>query len=527
MNFYEIIYLKRHLKNKLSCSYFLNAITPYKNLLEIFFEGEGESHRLIFSSSPSNTALFMDTYRPGKKSNALTFFDELKGKKVTDVRIPESDRWVYIDFEEDMTLYFRLFSNRSNVFLTQNSKIVEVFKEYDEPGSEAPDPQVLDLFSADPGSKSTKNKILTLDPMFPRQNIQDLIEVHELDSLNNAELVGFVKGCDEEMRNNPSYRLLANGNTTLFGQQRLPSETVKNFDSVNDLISWRYKNYSNAQRLRQKRSRIESALDRKIKRLKSSLGNLQNAEKGLDRAQQYEQWGHMLMANAHISTKGEDHIEVTDLYSGSDKVKIPIQADLDLAANAQRYYSKSKNTRQSYEEAKKRIPKLEKEKETYLELARELESQQNIWELNDWIKEHETDLEEILQTGNSSVKDEGSAFYQLSINGYQCWIGKNARSNDKLLQAGHKEDIWMHARGVPGSHLLIRMENDKGMPQKKVLLEAASYAAYQSKARGSKLAPVIITKKKYVRKPKGAPPGAVLIDKEEVEMVSPKKPEYE
>jgi predicted ribosome quality control (RQC) complex YloA/Tae2 family protein len=68
------------------------------------------------------------------------------------------------------------------------------------------------------------------------------------------------------------------------------------------------------------------------------------------------------------------------------------------------------------------------------------------------------------------------------------------------------------------------MGNDKGMPSKQVLLEAASYAAFNSKAKGSNLAPVIITKKKYVRKPKGSPPGAVVVDKEDVEMVTPKKP---
>jgi predicted ribosome quality control (RQC) complex YloA/Tae2 family protein len=68
------------------------------------------------------------------------------------------------------------------------------------------------------------------------------------------------------------------------------------------------------------------------------------------------------------------------------------------------------------------------------------------------------------------------------------------------------------------------MGNEKEMPPKQVLLEAASYAAFNSKAKGMKLAPVIITKKKYVRKPKGSPPGAVVVDKEEVEMVTPKKP---
>jgi len=87
----------------------------------------------------------------------------------------------------------------------------------------------------------------------------------------------------------------------------------------------------------------------------------------------------------------------------------------------------------------------------------------------------------------------------------------------------HKEDIWLHARGVGGSHVVIRMENNKNMPQKSTILKAASLAAWHSKARGSGLAPVVYTKRKYVNKPKGAPAGSVTVQKENVEMIQPKK----
>ncbi len=68
------------------------------------------------------------------------------------------------------------------------------------------------------------------------------------------------------------------------------------------------------------------------------------------------------------------------------------------------------------------------------------------------------------------------------------------------------------------------MANNKGMPPKEVIEKAASYAAFNSKAKGSDLVPVIFAKRKYVRKPKGAAPGAVLVQKEVVELVKPKKP---
>jgi predicted ribosome quality control (RQC) complex YloA/Tae2 family protein len=107
---------------------------------------------------------------------------------------------------------------------------------------------------------------------------------------------------------------------------------------------------------------------------------------------------------------------------------------------------------------------------------------------------------------------------------YEIWSGKSAKSNDQLTSHAHKEDIWLHARGVAGSHTVIRMGNNKDFPPQQVLLKAASYAAYYSKARGMKSAPVMYTKCKYVRKPKGAAPGAVVVEREEVLMVPPMKP---
>jgi predicted ribosome quality control (RQC) complex YloA/Tae2 family protein len=104
-------------------------------------------------------------------------------------------------------------------------------------------------------------------------------------------------------------------------------------------------------------------------------------------------------------------------------------------------------------------------------------------------------------------------------------VGKNAKSNDKLTSHAHKEDMWLHARGVGGSHTVIRMGNEKSMPPKKVILHAASYAAWYSKAKGMKTAPVMYTKRKYVYKPSGAAPGAVVVKQEEVVMVPPRKPE--
>lgn len=525
MNYYELIYLKNELKNKLIGSLIEQAVSPYKNYIEFFVQAKNGKFRLSFSSTPGNIALFLDNYRGAKKSNTINFFEEIYGVDITDVTLAETDRWVFIHFENGFKLHFRLFSNRANVFLVQEEEIREVFKEYDEIGTEPPEPQKLDLFSVsgDISKKSTKNKLTAFNPMLPRQNLKEIIDIHDLDDANKEEIEEFVRTMSEEMKENPDFRLLENGETSLLSREMLPLKTKQHFDSVNDLIRYRYKNYSKSQRLKQKKSTLIKNLKRKIKRTKSGLKNLYQADKGLERAEKYEQWGHILMANAHLEVRNQDEIELDDLYQEGESVTIPLDPEKDLAENAQRYYQKSNNAEQSYEEALKRIPKMEKEQEKAEKILDEVEQITDLWDFIDWEEEHEEELKDY-RGQNSSKEEENLPFHTLEIQDYPVWIGKNAKSNDALIQKAHKEDVWMHARGVAGSHLIIRMGNEKSMPSKKILLEAASYAAYNSKAKGAELVPVIITKKKYVRKPNGAPAGAVLVDKEEVEMVSPKKP---
>ncbi|WP_020401951.1 NFACT RNA binding domain-containing protein [Gracilimonas tropica] len=526
MNYYELIYLNKALKNKLVGGHIEQAVSPYKNFIEFFIRTKSDSYRLCFSTAPGNIALYLDNYRGAKKSNTINFFEELYGYEITNITIPETDRWLYIHFKNGAVLYFRLFSNRANVFWVKDNQVKAVFKEYDNIGDEPPSPQKLAVYKVeeDISRKSTKNKIIGINAMFPRQNIQELIEHFELDDYSVEELQDWVKEVCQKLEDEPHPRLLENGETTLFSEEVLPVKTEQEFEDVNHLILHRYKTYSRNQRLKQQKSSLLKNLKRKIKRLDSGLRNLEQADKGLERAEKYEQWGHLLMAKAHLGDLNKEEIEVEDLYNEGQKVTIPLEIDLDIAENAQRYYKKSAGAERSYEEALKRIPEMEKEKEKAEKLLAEAEAITNLWAFQDWEKEHEHELKAYRNQNDAGADEESLPFHNFKVQGYTVWIGKNAKSNDELVQRAHKEDVWMHARGVPGSHLVIRMGNEKEMPPRAVLLEAASYAAYNSKAKGMKLAPVIITKKKYVRKPKGSAPGAVVVDKEEVEMVTPKNP---
>jgi predicted ribosome quality control (RQC) complex YloA/Tae2 family protein len=86
-------------------------------------------------------------------------------------------------------------------------------------------------------------------------------------------------------------------------------------------------------------------------------------------------------------------------------------------------------------------------------------------------------------------------------------------------------DLWFHARGSSGSHVILKVNTGKGEPGKKAKGQAAAIAAYYSKMKNATMVPVAMTEKKYVRKPKGAPPGTVVLEREKVIFAEPALPD--
>ena len=108
-----------------------------------------------------------------------------------------------------------------------------------------------------------------------------------------------------------------------------------------------------------------------------------------------------------------------------------------------------------------------------------------------------------------------------SSGGLAIWVGRGAASNDALtFRAAAPDDVWLHARDAAGAHVVLRW-TDAGAPPARDLREAACLAAWHSKARGSALVPVDWTRRKHVRKPRGAAPGAVILREERTIMARP------
>ena len=525
-NYYTLIYLNREIKEKICDGIFDFAISPHKDVLHIYVDRKEETSRLIFSTNPKETALFLDFYRPPKKSNVIDFFPSLEGQTVTDMVLAEKDRLVSIYFDNGQYLLFKLFSGHPNVFLIENEQIIDAFKNPDEvKGTSPPKPEVPTFLEEVSPRRSAKNQMTEVNPLLPRNLLPYLIDQHDVDKMTPDEVKKLTEEASEALLENPQPRVLKTGDFTLWSEKWLDIDSKKECHEVNDCVAYAYKNAVHLRRLHERKEDVKQFLERSKSQKESLIAQLEQADKSLERAEEYEKFGHLLMAHAHEDvSEGTTKLTVEDFYKGNEEIDIPLKEKKDIAENAEYYYEKAKDAKKSYQKAKQRLPKVKENLDLIKQLLVEIRQIEHLPNLDSWIKNNKNKLEKF-GFGSSDDKQALSPFRKFKEGKYEIWIGKNAKSNDQLTSHAHKEDIWLHARGVAGSHVVIRMGNRNDFPPQQVLLKAASYAAFYSKAKGMKSAPVMYTKVKYVRKPKGAPPGAVVVEREEVEMVPPMKPQ--
>ena len=114
-------------------------------------------------------------------------------------------------------------------------------------------------------------------------------------------------------------------------------------------------------------------------------------------------------------------------------------------------------------------------------------------------------------------------YHLVNFMDYEILVGKNAVKNEKLtFHFAKKDDLFLHAKDSPGSHVIIKRKSNQNFPQN-VIEKAASFAAFYSKNKSVAFCRVLYTPKKYVRKAKEAPAGTVIVEREKVILVKPEK----
>jgi len=213
----------------------------------------------------------------------------------------------------------------------------------------------------------------------------------------------------------------------------------------------------------------------------------------------------LLMLHHSGIPKGERSVELTDPVNG-EAVKIALDPSLSAIENAQRFYTRAKRMKRGRPRVTARLDRIEGEiaalKDSLLRIERR----------------EEVGAEGPPAGDRDRIGGRAERFRSTMIGGYTVLVGRNASENDRILRVASPDDIWLHARGYPGSHVIVRRGGRREIPDD-VIYEAAKLAAQRSKARGERRVEVAVAEVKHVRKPKGAPPGLVIVDNEDTLLV--------
>lgn len=525
--YFALIYLNKELKAKLTDSNFTLALTHQKHMLEMVFSTSDEDLKLVVSTNPRRPACFLDAHPTVKQMNAASFFKPLSGLKLTETSVADNDRFLYLFFEKGYSLTVQLFGSKPNVFLTREGVIEEAYRdEQSNAGNPVPKPRSASHIPFAETTGPLKRRIYASYPFLQRPLVPDLIHHGKLSQKDDQAIKAYLDRVYDSTRNNPEFRRLSDGRFCLIPQEFIPDPDAETFDSINDAFRICFFQQKSSESLAQLKEQALASLVKEEKRLQKLEKAGNDAAKSLERAGQYEQFGQILLANAHIQPEPDaDSFEAENFYDENRLVKIPIKKNTSMPENASWYFDKKKKAERSHEALIAQSEEAGKQLKQVYSLKIEVESATHISELKKLIKEN-TRLKKAL-TESTKGGGAGRPYLTTSAGKYEIWIGRNAKSNDALLRDAHKDDVWLHARGVSGSHVVIRMNKSTHAPDKSILETAASWAAWKSKARGAEMVPVIWTSCKYVRKPKGAQAGTVHVDKENVIMASPSEPKID
>ncbi len=263
---------------------------------------------------------------------------------------------------------------------------------------------------------------------------------------------------------------------------------------------------------------VQNALERNVKKYDLQLRQMQDTEK----REKYRIYGELLNTYGYSAKPGDKSIEVINYYT-NEPMTIPLDETLSAIENAKKYFEKYNKMKRTYEALT----------ELTQEVKAEIDHLESVSAALD-IAMQEDDLveikEELIESGyirrrdfgqknksgskkgnvNKKPKITSKPFHYISSDGFHIYVGKNNFQNDELtFQFATGNDWWFHAKGMPGSHVIVKSEGVEELPDR-TFEEAARLAAFYSKGRGADKVEIDYIQKKHVKKPNGGKPGFVV-----------------
>jgi len=538
-NYHTLKALVQKIKPNLEGSVIVEAFTQEKDTLHITL-GKGDNLFTIELNATGQGYMFLRQKVERARKNSLDIFPEIWGDEIVDAQIHKADRVIEIFLSSGKKLFLQFFTGKVNFFLTTDKN--EVISSFKNPRENIG--KRIEYENSESNYKAMVNNFELLKKAWESLNIEDPVRrlvkaVNTIDMLMAREILhrsgdGDIEKIwvclgeiDKELED-PLPRIYYDGSfPRYFSIIELTHLNLKKveFEDINEAIrkfvietKINKSFYDEKKSILDKLKHLLNKAERTVEKIKEEIATNQRAE-------MYEIYGSILMANLNALHKGMEEVELLNIFSeGGEKIKIKLDPSLSPVENAERYFEKAKRTKASLKIARERLERLEVNIEKLKELINKLDETDSFEDLKKFKMDNLADLKMFGIIKDKIAEKIGDKFRRFIVDGgFEVWVGKDAKSNDLLtLKFADKEDMWFHARGVRGAHVVLK--TGRRQPSKKAIEQAGSIAAYFSDARTSSLVPVVVTKRKYVRKPKGAPEGSVVVEREEVIMVEPKLP---
>ncbi|GAA0460798.1 Rqc2 family fibronectin-binding protein [Alkalibacillus silvisoli] len=295
---------------------------------------------------------------------------------------------------------------------------------------------------------------------------------------------------------------------------------VETFNSISAMLDTYYEGKAERDRVKNQTHDIMRLLKNEKAKNERKIKKQQITLKKAEKADDYQKSGELLTAHLHRVKQGDETVSVMDYYDPEqNEITLQLNPNKTPSENAQHYFKQYQKLKKSKEIVHVEIEKAKKEIEYLERLIQQLEQarEDDIEDIREELQEEGYIKKRQSKTKKKKQKWVTPDHYQ-SSDGTEIIAGRNNKQNEFITnRMANKEDLWLHTKDIPGSHVIIR-SND---PSEKTILEAAMIAAYYSKAKLSSSVPVDYTKIKHVRKPNGAKPGYVTYENQQTVYVTP------
>ncbi|MBF2020526.1 MAG: NFACT family protein [Hydrococcus sp. C42_A2020_068] len=297
---------------------------------------------------------------------------------------------------------------------------------------------------------------------------------------------------------------------------------TKPVESVQTLLNRYYTARLEQETFQQLRHQLRQKVSNSLQKLRLKAESFQQRLQQSDAADTYRLQADLLMANLHRWQPGMTSISLEDFETG-EPVSISLNPEKNGVQNAQALYKQHQKLKRARGAVEPLLQEVRSEIE-YLEQVEASLHQLEGYNNPEDLQTLEEIREELIQQNylgatqqhSRSTTDESKPYRYRTPSGFEVWIGRNNRQNDRLtFRMAGDYDLWLHSQEIAGSHVLLRLEPG-AVPDEADLQFAANWAAYFSQARESDRVPVVYTKLKYVYKPKGTKPGMVVYKHETV-----------